>query len=433
MISSVLVWTVMMRLLPIGQSCSEETLTLTHCNNCPPGYHALDSEAKAGGYQCKRCEGRTFTAIKNHDPKCDKCTTCGGDGMNVSTVCVYNRDAVCVCQDGWFSENFNNKLKCFPCSGLRSDDDPREECILPPMNLNQGQKSTSATTLITSTGHGRSEGTLEPSRPSHSPPTDPANSNPMLMVVIVAVVVVGVAFLIWCWLTAVARILCRTGLPVASEDPESNSLGWKLTAQENHPPSNMTLHACEEAPAMLISQGLMAAYPSHQHPLLRPMEAPASALPLTSCPPPPTPPPSWPPVERWPPGVRWPPAALYALIQEVPLRRWKELLRHLGVAEQQMERVEVEAGAACLGSRERQYQMLRLWTQRPASALPEVYAALQRMELAGCAQLLRERLGALGGAGGQSEGPVQETMGLDGGDSVKDPSRRPWGWTGGAV
>ncbi|CAL8251370.1 unnamed protein product [Arctogadus glacialis] len=394
MISSVLVWTVMMRLLPIGQSCSEETLTnfnLKHCNDCPPGYHALDSEAKAGGYQCKRCEGRTFTEIKNHTPKCEKCKTCGGDGMNVSTVCVYNRDAVCVCQDGWFTKN----KKCFPCSGLRSDDDPREECIL-PSNRDQGQKSTSATTLITSTGHGPSEGTLEPSRPSRSPPNEPANSNPMLMVVIVAVVVVvvGVAFLICNCLTAVARILYRTGLPVASDDPESNSLGWKLTA---------------------------------------------SALPLTSCPPPPTPPPSWPPVERWPPGERWapgehwPPAALYALIQEVPLRRWKELLRHLGVAEQQMERVEVEAGAACLGSRERQYQMLRLWTQRPASALPEVYAALQRMELAGCAQLLRERLGALGGAGGQSEGPVQETMGLDGGGNVKGPSWRPWGWTGGAV
>ena len=34
------VWTVMMRLLPIGQSCSEETLTnfnQTNCDNCPPG------------------------------------------------------------------------------------------------------------------------------------------------------------------------------------------------------------------------------------------------------------------------------------------------------------------------------------------------------------------------------------------------------------
>ncbi|XP_056453399.1 tumor necrosis factor receptor superfamily member 1A-like [Gadus chalcogrammus] len=282
MISSVLVWTVMMRLLPIGQSCSEETLTNFNqklCDNCPPGYYAPDSKAMAGGYQCKRCEGHTFTSIENHVNKCLYCSTCDGDGMNVLTVCVYNRDAVCVCQDGWFPECFNDKLtKCHPCSGLRSDADPREECILPPKNLvkESCQKSTSATTLITSTGHGPSEGTLEPSRPSPSPPTEQANSNTMLMVVIVAVVAAAVAFLICNWLTAVARILYRTGPPVASDDPESNSLGWKLTAQENHPPSNMTLHACEEAPApaMLISQGLMAAYPSHQHPLLRPMEAP---------------------------------------------------------------------------------------------------------------------------------------------------------------
>ncbi|NWY00501.1 TNR25 factor, partial [Nothoprocta ornata] len=79
---------------------------------------------------------------------------------------------------------------------------------------------------------------------------------------------------------------------------------------------------------------------------------------------------------------------LYAIIDAVPLRRWKEFMRVLGLRDTDIEVVELEFAHV----RDQQYEMLKRWGQQSSASLSHVFAALERMELEGCAQALRLRL-----------------------------------------
>uniref|UniRef100_A0ABM5EL01 Tumor necrosis factor receptor superfamily member 25 isoform X3 n=1 Tax=Pogona vitticeps TaxID=103695 RepID=A0ABM5EL01_9SAUR len=80
---------------------------------------------------------------------------------------------------------------------------------------------------------------------------------------------------------------------------------------------------------------------------------------------------------------------LYAIIDAVPVRRWKEFVRGLGLRDGEIELVELEHSQF----REQQYEMLKRWRQRRGASLDAVFATLEEMQLGGCAQELREQLG----------------------------------------
>ncbi|NXP63240.1 TNR25 factor, partial [Chloropsis cyanopogon] len=79
---------------------------------------------------------------------------------------------------------------------------------------------------------------------------------------------------------------------------------------------------------------------------------------------------------------------LYAVIDVVPVRRWKEFMRMLELREAEIELVELEVTHI----RDQQYEMLKRWCQQTSATLDRVFAALERMELAGCAEALRQSL-----------------------------------------
>ncbi|NXD86763.1 TNR25 factor, partial [Halcyon senegalensis] len=79
---------------------------------------------------------------------------------------------------------------------------------------------------------------------------------------------------------------------------------------------------------------------------------------------------------------------LYTIIDAVPVRRWKEFMRMLELREAEIELVELEVAHI----RDQQYEMLKRWCQQTSATLDRVFAALERMDLAGCAEALRRSL-----------------------------------------
>ncbi|KAE8593243.1 hypothetical protein XENTR_v10019044 [Xenopus tropicalis] len=79
---------------------------------------------------------------------------------------------------------------------------------------------------------------------------------------------------------------------------------------------------------------------------------------------------------------------LYDIIDCVPVKRWKEFMRTLELPDKEIEIVEIEYRSF----RDQQYEMLRRWCQFNMAAVETIYQALERMNLSGCADELRNKI-----------------------------------------
>lgn len=344
------------------------------CLKCSPGYHRV-GYCKDGTQNCEQCPNNTFTSIENYVRKCHKCGACSNVEKQIQP-CNFTSDVVCVCIEGYYNANPNinsKELNCQSCNCKSCEKPPNHDfekkcnpcqrCSQKSECMSRCNTTTDATTTTALTD---SAGTHQPNITSH--PVPPLNEVAQMFWFSLGLVA---AFLVFCW--------CLVYFIKHSRVNKDLELAAKLSAQQSHPsslPTTTTFSSIsEETPMMTVSQSpatpqhpdhIASRLPDHENQVMKQDEQ----------------------VENWPAIV------LYAIIKEVPLRRWKEFLRLLSVADQQLERVELEAGLGP-GSLERQYQMLRLWSQRSSASLADIYSALHYMDLSGCAQQLQESLDKL--------------------------------------
>ncbi|XP_008273963.1 tumor necrosis factor receptor superfamily member 1A isoform X3 [Stegastes partitus] len=353
---------------------------------CEPGYYFHNHE------ECKKCAEHTHTTIPNCLLHCIRCESCSHFEVQIRP-CSFNSSVRCDCPTDFYysserhctkcshnrciqdNDNHDFIRKCQPCQKKQYLNVPacRSKCANIPLPTTASPSTTTAASKNTST------------RPSS---TGPVTSNSAPNPVVVRhnsgnhmpwfyFVVVGIPSLL-----VFLLLLLFTRNQFRSQDTCQT---WSENADLEFPaeqrrlpgssPTTPTLTYTEESPMLFDSQS--PPIPEHSAPISPQPPDTDNTVPRQD--------------EQ---SDRWPAIVLYAIIKEVPLRRWKEFLRLLSVADQQLERIELEAGLV-LGSMEKQYQMLRLWSQRSTASLSDIFSALCHMELSGCAQLLQENLDKL--------------------------------------
>uniref|UniRef100_A0AAQ5Y5S1 Tumor necrosis factor receptor superfamily member 1A-like n=1 Tax=Amphiprion ocellaris TaxID=80972 RepID=A0AAQ5Y5S1_AMPOC len=374
----------------ISHQQSHAEVTKGTCQiECEPGYFLNKTGANP---KCDKCEDGTFTALKNCRPKCLLCSFCKHYQITLSP-CSFNSSVVCGCKENfYYSEESEDCEKCSCEDCINADKNPDYIKKCQPCKKKACQTKLACTKIcpLNFSNPSTTTSTITRKPPTPAPSTRPSATNRTSGLVMtklppkknqmswVFLAVVGVLFLLLFWLMLLyTRNLFRysDNCPCWSENKDLELSEDPVVNEQQHHRGPTTL-TWEETPMMPVSQ-IPPISDSNSAPVSPP--PPGSHLPVAR------------PDEQ---SDRWPAVVLYAIIEEVPLRRWKEFLRRLSVADQQLERVELEAGLG-LDSMERQYQMLKLWSQRSTASLGDVFSTLRHMDLSGCAQLLQESLDRL--------------------------------------
>ncbi|XP_057716361.1 tumor necrosis factor receptor superfamily member 1A isoform X2 [Corythoichthys intestinalis] len=391
-----LVFLIMLLLSTHGQSNIELPKNSSHScyDSCPPGSHKIGiCKNNFTENRCTQCGEHTFTDRPNRLEECQRCGVCDSNQVEIRP-CNFTSDVVCACKKGYYNAGSIKSLDCLACQceackginfktrnvpGLTAFiiflsklcfhflkqlcfvfvldpgkrlQDKREQCLNDAECKRKcATSTTTATTFITTL-------TTTTTKPL------PVNGYVEWIFVILAVVLFCILWLCTCFALYLRVSFCWK----INNNPTEAMNGAHSHLDSS--PTTLRANVCEETPLRTPRQNSATSVClNHVDALLTDSQHKDGGL------------------EKL--GGHWPPIVLYAIINEVPLRRWKEFLRMLSVADHQLERVELEAGSCLL---EKQYQMLRLWSQHSSARLEHILSALHIMDLSGCAQMLQDRL-----------------------------------------
>ncbi|XP_023391375.1 tumor necrosis factor receptor superfamily member 25 isoform X2 [Pteropus vampyrus] len=373
---------------------SQKRSGLFCCRGCPAGHYLAGPCTKpCGNITCLPCPPGTFLARENHhETSCARCLACDEQASQVALEnCSALADTHCGCKPGWFMDCLvpqcigNSPFHCHPCLDCGA--------LHRHMWVTCSSRDTDCGTCL--------PGFYEYGNSCVSCPTSTLWSCPepcaavcgwrqtALSVFWVQVLLAGlvVPLLLGATLTYVYRHCqpCKTTVPDgagmdALNPPPATHLSPPDCAHTLLVPPSISEKVCT---VQLVGNSWTSGSPQTQEATCPEVpwswdQLPSRALGL---PMPPAPSPAA--LASLQPGPQ-----LYDVMDAVPVRRWKEFVRTLGLREAEIEAVEVEVGRF----RDQQYEMLKRWRQQQPAGLGAIYAALERMGLDGCAEDLRNRL-----------------------------------------
>ncbi|NXX52172.1 TNR25 factor, partial [Scopus umbretta] len=381
------------------------------CTECPAGTYLLTACSHGNDSICAACPAGTFHAQPNTSPRCQACYECDHQAFqSVLSNCSATSNVACGCEPGRFRYCLDEHCsdfscrQCQPCTG-RLIQRPCECCRpahgVPPLAVLPLAVPPCLTPTLSPGSEAQDTlcGSCKPDfyaeggecRLCHMSTPETCGKECQRVcsggrgsgLEYVLLALTGPLFLgalaiyhkrKWLWhnapagstlptaqtTTPTARAVATPWCQVSARGRDS--LCWtRPCSPQVTDPATGTLRQSPEHRALLREQPSSAAQPGGEVEPSTPME-PRSTLLQGS--------------------------QLYAVIDVVPVRRWKEFMRVLELREAEIELVELEVAHI----RDQQYEMLKRWCQQTSATLDRVFTALERMELAGCAEALRRSL-----------------------------------------
>ncbi|XP_073459746.1 tumor necrosis factor receptor superfamily member 25-like [Aquarana catesbeiana] len=311
------------------------------CRKCPEGqYVEKPCNTSGGPPTCAVCKERTYLKLPNYKNSCIKCKSCDDEKQVEVAPCTSSTNRECKCKEGFYVKGED----CYPCTSCPNRD-IKEICS----NITD----TVCGDCLPNFFEEKNE--CQPCNQSNKDCIEmPATCTPVC--VPIKEVETNILLVIFPVLLLVCALV---GLFIYKyKFKKDHSLGGErfTTCQAEEPISSKT-HPEESI-------------------LLTFDESPVPELCSASN------------SQGQVPSVLQKGCALYDIIDCVPVKRWKELMRNLELPDNEIERVEMEVG----NFRDQQYEMLRRWCQLKTASVESVYQALDRMHLSGCLERLKSKI-----------------------------------------
>ncbi|XP_069506804.1 tumor necrosis factor receptor superfamily member 1A-like [Ambystoma mexicanum] len=339
------------------------------CKMCIKGFRKV-SDCKGEGQvtECKHCESGSYTEVENYRSTCMLCETCReGFGQVVKAPCTSSSNVVCGCPDKMFKVSIGNDFKCEKC----------RECINGKPSITCG----GYTDTMCQCNNGFFNDVEVPCRPCNECRTEDCRHQCPLAIPVEKPAPGGtppyllglIGFLSICLLLMGFLILwkfCRK-TPLSLYNTVSPPLitGVPTSEMENgvSKPLYLPCHPviCTETEVPLCAAppcppNLMAQLPDCVS------DAGRTQLPED-------------------------PRVLYAVVDTVPPRRWKEFIRRLGLSDYDIDLIEIQNR----NYRDGQYEMLQKWRCRTGAAgstVEVISRVLREMDLSGCSEAIQDSL-----------------------------------------
>ncbi|XP_051895422.1 tumor necrosis factor receptor superfamily member 25 isoform X2 [Pristis pectinata] len=334
------------------------------CRMCPAGSYVESSCEKDGDLpQCKTCPSRTYLAFDNYRSECQSCTICDKQLQTTIHNCTATNNTVCGCKAHQYRQCHLNGCKFFHC--LNCSMCSNRKVIKP---CSQQEDAQCGECLPGFYQHGDQCQNCTEIKNDSSPNTSGCFiSKPSYATVLKSILsVLGSLFILF---VMIQLLRCKFQRTWVVEEPKTLT----VTVPEDEEARNEVKALPFEIPAPEGKSSPLIDFPvrplannniygtSRQISQLHSEEQ--VSMPLDG-------------------------RTLYEIINLVPVRRWKELMRLLKLKECDIERIEMDV----THSRDQQYEMLRQWSQQQTASMESLYQALEIMNLTGLAEELKTKL-----------------------------------------